>query len=108
MMNRSIVMMDVDVCGMAVGREGDRARLIRAVDLAAPASQPCEHRGRRMAVVVVRADADHGFARAELGEPRVGRRAGRAVMPNLEQLHLADPPRETRLDPPPGAGLAPT
>src|SRR5438552_12350198 len=105
MMNRSIVMMDVDVCGMAVGREGDRPRLIRAVDLAAPASQPCQHRGRRMAVMVVRPDADHGFARAELGEPRVGRRAGRAVMPNLEHLHPADQPRETPLDRQPGVGL---
>src|SRR5437016_13212111 len=92
MMNRSIVMMDVDVCGMAVGREGDRPRLIRAVDLAAPASQPCQHRGRRMAVMVVRPDADHGFARAELGEPRVRSeerrvgKEGRARVPASEGM----------------------
>src|SRR5436190_1094898 len=94
MMKRSIVMTEVDVCTLAISREGDSAYLVRSENLTAPTPQPAEHLGGRMAVMIVRAHADHGFARPQLAEPRVRRRAQRAVMPDLEQLHPADPPRE--------------
>src|SRR2546428_778225 len=90
MMNRSIVMTDVDVCTLPIGREGDSARLIRPVDLAAPTPQPAEPLGRRMAVMIVRADADPRFVRPQFREPGIRGRGSRAVMPHLQQLHLAD------------------
>src|SRR2546421_9471439 len=92
MMKRSIVMTDVDVCMLAIGRKGDSARLIRSEDLTAPTRQPVEHLGCRMAVMIVRAHADHGLARPQLAQPRIRRGGGRAVMPYLEQLHPAPPP----------------
>src|SRR2546423_8338862 len=73
MMKRSIVMTDVDVCAMAIGRKGDSARLIRSEDLTAPTPQPVEHLGCRMAVMIVRAHADHGLARRQLAQPRIRR-----------------------------------
>src|SRR5205809_7631915 len=105
MMKRSIVMTEVDVCTLAISREGDSAYLVRSENLTAPTPQPAEHLGGRMAVMIVRAHADHGFARPQLAEPRVRRRAQRAVMPDLEQLHPADPPREVTLHRQPRAGL---
>src|SRR5437763_1652134 len=65
MMKRSIVMTDVDVCTLAIGRKGDSARLIRSEDLTAPTRQPVEHLGCRMAVMIVRAYADHSLARPQ-------------------------------------------
>src|SRR5213080_1038441 len=94
MMKRSIVMTEVDVCTLPIGREGNSAHLVRSEDLTAPTPQPAEHLGCRMAVVIVRAHADHGLARPQLPEPRVRRRAQRAVMADLEQLYPADSPRE--------------
>src|SRR5438093_11102032 len=94
MMKRSIVMTDVDVCTLAIGRERDRPRLIGSEDLTAPPPQPSEHLGRRMAVIIARAHTDHRFARSQLAEPRVRGRGERAVMPHLEQLYLPDAPRE--------------
>src|SRR5437773_9540593 len=105
MMKRSIVMTEVDVCTLAISREGDSAYLVRSENLTAPTPQPAEHLGGRMAVMIVRAHADHGFARPQLAEPRVRRRAQRAVMPDLEQLHPADPPREVTLHRQPRVGL---
>src|SRR2546423_13852459 len=101
MMKRSIVTTDVDVCTLAIGRKCDSARLVRSEDLAAPTPQPVEHFGCRMAVMIVRAHADHGLARPQLAEPRIRRGRGRAVMPYLEQLHPAHPPREVPPHPPP-------
>src|SRR5207247_1336189 len=75
MMKRSIVMTEVDVCTLAISREGDSAYLVRSENLTAPTPQPAEHLGGRMAVMIVRAHADHGFARPQLAEPRVRRRA---------------------------------
>src|SRR5207248_7283932 len=94
MMKRSIVMTDVDVCAMAIGRKGDSARLIRSEDLTAPTPQPVEHLGCRMAVMIVRAHADHGLVRPQLAQPRIRRRGGRAVMPYLQQLRPTHPPPE--------------
>src|SRR2546425_11810776 len=105
MMKRSIVMTEVDVCTLAIGREGDSAHLVRSEDLTAPTLQPAEHLGCRMAVMIVRAHADHHLARPQLPEPRVGRGGRRAVMPDLEQLHPADPPPEVALPPEPRGGL---
>src|SRR6266576_4674114 len=105
MMKRSIVMTDVDVCTLAIGRKGDSARLIRSEDLTAPTRQPVEHLGCRMAVMIVRAHADHGLARPQLAQPRIRRGGGRAVMPYLEQLHPAHPPREMPLHRQPRVGL---
>src|SRR2546428_528636 len=99
MMKRSIVMTEVDVCTLAIGREGDGAHLVRSEDLAAPTPQPAEHLGGRMAVMIVRTHADHRLARPQLAEPRVGRGGRRAVMPDLEQPHPAHPPREGTLHP---------
>src|SRR2546430_17254463 len=56
--------------------------------------QPSEHLGRRMAVIIARANTDHRFARPQLAEPRVRGRGERAVMPHFEQLYLPDAPRE--------------
>src|SRR3989442_13571798 len=107
MMKRSIVMTEVDVCTLAIGREGDSAHLVRSEDLAAPTPQPAEHLAGRMAVMIVRTHADHRLARPQLAEPRVGRGGRRAVMPDLEQLHPADPPREVTLHPQPPLGPGP-
>src|SRR5690242_19237082 len=81
MMKRSIVMTEVDVCTLAIGRKGDRARLVRSEDLTAPAPQPSQHLRRRMAVMIVRTHADHRLARPQLVEPGVRSRRQRAVMP---------------------------
>src|SRR5438034_788651 len=97
MMKRSIVMTEVDVCTLAISREGDSAHLVRSENLTAPTPQPAEHLGGRMAVMIVRAHADHRLARPQLPEPRLRRRAQRAVMPDLEQLHPAGPPRKVTL-----------
>src|SRR5437867_10759588 len=53
MMKRSIVMTEVDVCTLPIGREGNSAHLVRSEDLTAPTPQPAEHLGCRMAVVIV-------------------------------------------------------
>src|SRR5256714_15545337 len=71
MMKRSTAMTDVDVCAMAIGRKGDSARLIRSEDLTGPTPQPVEHLGCRMAVMIVRAHAEHGLWRPQLAEPRI-------------------------------------
>src|SRR5207302_4656484 len=94
MMKRSIVTTDVDVCTLAIGRKGDSACLVRSEDLAAPTPQPVQHLRCRMAVMIVRAHADHGLPRPQLTEPRIRRGGGRAMMPHLEQLHAAHPTRE--------------
>src|SRR5256885_6542491 len=100
MMKRSIVMTDVAVCTLAIGRKGDSARLIRSEDLTAPTPQPVEHLGCRMAVMIVRAHADHGLARPQLAQPRIRRGGGRAVMPYLEQLQPGPPPPQPPPPPP--------
>src|SRR5436190_9392144 len=105
MMRRSIVMTDVDVCTLAIGRKGASARLIRSEDLTAPTRQPVEHLGCRMAVMIVRAHADHGLARPQLAQPRIRRGGGRAVMPYLQQLHPPDAPPEVALHRQPRVGL---
>src|SRR5437899_3329639 len=105
MMKRSIVTTDVDVCTLAIGRKGDSARLVRPEDLTAPTPQPVEHLRCRMAVMIVRAHADHGLARPQLAEPRIRRGSRRAVMPHLEQLHTAHPPREVPFHRQPRVGL---
>src|SRR5438445_4208011 len=105
MMKRSIVMTDVDVCTLAIGRKGDSARLVRPENLTAPPPQPAEHLGCRMAVMIARAHADHGLARPQLAQPRIRCRGRRTVMPHLEQLHAAHPPREVPLHRQPGVGL---
>src|SRR5256886_16480114 len=100
-MKRSIVTTDVDVCTLAIGRKGDSARLVRSEDLTAPTPQPVEHFGCRMAVMIVRAHADHGLARPQLAQPRIRRGGGRARMPPPEPLPAAHPPRGGALHPPP-------
>src|SRR5438046_10562631 len=75
MMKRSIVMTEVDVCMLAIGRERDSARLIRPENLTAPTPQPLDHLGRRVAIMIARAYADHGLARPQLAQPRVRRPA---------------------------------
>src|SRR5438046_8292569 len=94
MMKRSIVMTDVDVCTLAIGRKGDSTRLVRSEDLTAPTSQPVQHLRCRMAVMIVRTDADHRLARPQLAQPLIRRGGRRAVMPHLEQRHAAHPTRE--------------
>src|SRR2546426_931693 len=105
MMKRSIVTTDVDVCTLAIGRKGDSARLVRPEDLAAPPPQPVEHLGCWMAVMIERAHADHRLARPQLAEPRIRRGSRRAVMPHLEQLNTAHPPREVPFHRQPRIGL---
>src|SRR5439155_20256171 len=105
MMKRSIVTTDVDVCTLAIGRKSDSAYLVRPEDLTAPTPQPVEHLRCRMAVMIVRTHADHGLARPQLAEPRIRRRGRRAVMPHLEQLHTAHPPREVPFHRPPRVPL---
>src|SRR5438046_8151079 len=90
MMKRSIVMTDVDVCMLAIGRKGDSARLIRSEDLTAPTRQPVEHLGCRMAVMIVRAHADHGLARPQIAQPRIRRGDGRAGMTQLKTSNTTD------------------
>src|SRR2546427_9070517 len=90
MMKRSIVMTEVDVCTLAIGREGDSAHLVRSEDLTAPTLQPAEHLGCRMAVMIVRAHADHHLARPQLPEPRVRRGGRRAVMPDRSEEHTSE------------------
>src|SRR2546426_11611809 len=83
MMNRSIVMTS-DPCTMAVRGESDRAALIGPQNRDPVPRQPRQHFGRRMAVMIVPPHADHRFPRPQLGEPRVRRRAPRAVMRSEE------------------------
>src|SRR2546425_12808916 len=103
MMNGAIVMTP-DPCTMAVGGESDRAALIGPQNRDAVPRQPLQHLGRRMAVMIAAPHADPRLARPQLGEPRVRRRAPRAVMPHLEQLHRPHRPREPPLDREPRVG----
>src|SRR6266568_2474281 len=98
MMKRSIVMTDVGDCERAMTRdgEGDRALLICAEHGDAMSSQPRQRLGRGMPVTVSRPDADNGLGRVQLVQPAVGRRATRAVMPDLQQRHRPDLAREMR------------
>src|SRR6266568_66250 len=104
MMNRSIVMTS-EPCTMAVRRESDRAPLIGPENRDTVPRQPCQHLRRGMAVVVPRPDADHSLARAQLREPRVRGGAARAMMADFQNLHRADPARETCLHREPRVGL---
>src|SRR5438034_6568753 len=104
MMNRSIVMTS-DPCTMAVRGESDRAALTGPENRDAVPRQPPQHLGRWMAVMIAAPHADHRLVRPQLGEPRVRRRAPRAVMAHLEQLHRPHRPREPPLDWEPRVGL---
>src|SRR5712691_7708664 len=86
MMKRSIVMTDVGDCERAMTRdgEGDRAPLIGAEHGDAMSTQPRQRLRRGMTVAVLCADADDGVGRPQLIQPAVGRRATRAVMPDLQ------------------------
>src|SRR5258705_3815740 len=99
MMNRSIVMTDVGECERAMTRdgEGDRAPLIGAEHGDAMSSQPCQRFGRGMTVAILRAHADDGIDGLQLIEPAVRRRTTRPVMPDFQQGHAPDAPRETGL-----------
>src|SRR6266699_2704378 len=98
MMKRSIVMTDVGDCERAMTRDGesDRAPLIGAEDGDAVRAQPGERLRCGMRVAVPGPDADNGLGRVQLVQPAVGRRATRAVMPDLQQRHRPDLAREMR------------
>src|ERR1051325_8562342 len=104
MMKRSIVMTS-EPCTVTVRGESDRAALVGPEQRDAVRREPREHFGRRVAVAVVPAYADHRFVRRQLVEPRVGGRAARAVMSHLQELDGTHPPREPRLDRQPGVRL---
>src|SRR5256714_4687197 len=97
MMKRSIVMTS-DPCTVAVRGESDRAALVGPEYRDAVRREAREHFGRRVAIAVVPAHADHRLARRQLVEPRVRGRAARAVMSHLQDLHRTHPPGEPRLD----------
>ncbi|PYP76889.1 MAG: hypothetical protein DMD25_09685 [Gemmatimonadetes bacterium] len=90
---------------MPIRGEGDRAAPIGPEHRDAVSREPLEHLGRRVAVVIVPAHADHRFARRQLVEPRVRRRGLRAVMAHLQHLHPTHGPRQPALDRQPGIGL---
>src|SRR5438067_1132862 len=94
MMKRSIVMTEVDVCTLPIGREGNSAHLVRSEDLTAPTPQPAEHLGCRMAVVIVRAHADHGLARPQLGGEVLdyGREPAQVISIAMRRHDQRDPP----------------
>src|SRR5438876_616580 len=99
MMNRSIVTTDVGDCERAMTRdgEGDRAPLVGTEHGDAMSSQPCQRFGRGMTVAILRAHADHGIDRLQLIEPAVRRGTTRPVVPDLQQRHAPDAPREMGL-----------
>src|SRR5216117_51501 len=99
MMNRSIVMTDVGDCERAMTRdgEGNRASLIGAEHSDAMSAQPRQRLRRGMTVAVLRSDANHGVGRLQLIQPAVGRRATRAMMPDLQYCHPPYPAGEARL-----------
>src|ERR1043166_603690 len=71
MMKRSIVMTS-EPRTVTVRGESDRAALVGPEQRDAVRREPREHFGRRVAVAVVPAYADHRFVRRQLGEPTVG------------------------------------
>src|SRR6266436_1688459 len=99
MMYRSMVTTDVGDCERAMTRdgEGDRAPLVGTEHGDAMSSQPCQRFGRGMTVAILRAYADHGIDRLQLIEPAVRRRATGSVVPDLQQRHAPDAPREMGL-----------
>src|SRR5436309_13729985 len=100
MMKRSIVMTS-DPFAMPVRGKGDRTAPIGPENRDAVSSQPLEDLGGGVPVVVVPADADHGFVRRQLVQPLVRRRGPRPVMTDLPlALHDAEiKPRVLRRSP---------
>src|SRR4029077_5755810 len=90
MMKRSIVITS-EPCTVAVRGESDRAALVGPEYRDAVRREARQHFGRRLAVAVVPAHADHRLARRQLVEPAVRRRAARAVGPHLPQLARTHP-----------------
>src|SRR5437867_11891196 len=97
MMNRSIVMTS-DPFTMPIRGESDRAAPIGPENRDPVSREPLEHLGRRMAVLVVPAHADHGFARRQLVEPFVRRSRARAVMADLQAVNATHRPRQPTFD----------
>src|SRR5205807_8897391 len=97
MMKRSIVMTS-EPCTVPVREESDRAALVGPAHRDNVRRKPREHVGRRLAVAVVQAHADHRLVRRQLVEPRVRGRTARAVMTHLQELDRTHPPREPRVD----------
>ena len=64
----------------------DRAIEVRPVHRGTNVAQPRQQRGRRVAVVVVRAERDQGDGRPDRGQQRRRRRRGAAVVGDLEQV----------------------
>src|SRR5712691_10419068 len=85
MMNRSIVMTS-DPFTLPIRGESDGAAPIGPEHRDAMSRQPLEHLGRRVAVMVVPAHADHRLARRQLVEPLVRRGRARAVMADLQEV----------------------
>src|SRR5205085_3115484 len=77
MMKRSIVMTS-EPCTVPVREESDRAALVGPEHRDAVRREAREHLGRRVAVAVVPAHADHRLVRRQLVEPRLRGRAARA------------------------------
>src|SRR5205807_8406040 len=104
MMKRSIVMTS-EPCTVAVRGESDRAALVGPEHRDAVRRGTREHVGRRVAVAVVPAHADHRLARRQLVEPRVRSRAARAVVTHLQELDRPYCPRQPAFHRQAGIGL---